>query len=791
MERSEAGGWQGASERPGASGQERPDDSVRPRDLWEAFSRPGLDPDAPALGDRTRGEALARIGELAGSLRRSGVRPGEAVALHGPDGPEWIEGLLALTAVGACPLLLPADSPPAETRRLSRAVGAERRLVTGPRPARIEGAPGRPADDREPATLLLASSGSTGLPKSVARGPRSVVDEGFRYHRAGLAGRDDRVLLPLPLSHAYALGWLAGVLVAGAHVDAVPPHAVGAVHTRLRDGATVLVTVPGLARVLVRRRALAEDAPYPALRRVMAGAGYVDAALDQRWRSTVGVGVSRNYGSTETGAVLWGEPGLPAGAVGHPMPGVRVLLTGPGGEVQEGPGQGELSVVLEDGSVHHLHDLAERDADGVHRVLGRARSGVVRRGARWVSTLEIESVLRAAPGVADVAVTATGPDDSDDQGLTVVYVPADTVLAAPERVRAHARAHLAPYKVPDGFRPRYRLRRSAVGKATADPVYRLAPRPGTRRDLDGASTPTRIAASAVQPLAAAHAERAALAVPVEPSAPVRIVADALRELGLETALVKGAGAVDLAAPDGLHTDLLISLLDTACALGLLTTAPEPDTAPEPHTVPEPPTPPGPDAVPDSDAVRGVDPNDTSVPSRPPPGREAASVAGRLLASRVRHGAVELPPPGPGSADPLVTTAPPPALRTAIEESLAACDVPGRVPELRADTPPPPPGPYGGYVLLGGLHGPEPRLGAWAELLRPGQPLLLADAFVGDPWTLDGEDGARAVRWLVEGRPYCWTVPELHSALTASGLQVEDTRTVEGGRWAVVTARRPS
>ena len=34
-------------------------------------------------------------------------------------------------------------------------------------------------------------------------------------------------------------------------------------------------------------------------------------------------------------------------------------------------------------------------------------------------------MLRAAPGVADVSVTATGPDDSDDRGLTVEYVPAD------------------------------------------------------------------------------------------------------------------------------------------------------------------------------------------------------------------------------------------------------------------------------------------------------------------------------------------------------------------------------
>ncbi|MEV4233393.1 AMP-binding protein, partial [Streptomyces bobili] len=404
-----------------------------------------------------------------------------------------------------------------------------------------------------------------------------------------------------------------------AHVDPVPPRAVGAVHAGLRERATVLVTVPGLARVLARRRALADDAPFPALRRVMAGAGYVDAELDALWTRTLGVGVSRNFGSSETGAVLWGEPGLPSGAVGHPMPGVRVDLLDPEGRPLPGSGaaQGELAVVLEDGSTHRLHDLADRDEHGVHRILGRARLGVVRRGARWVSTMEVESVLRTAPGVADLSVTATGPDDSDDQGLTVEYVPADPELAAPPRLQAYARAELAAYKVPDSFQPRYRLRRSAVGKAQAAPVYRLAAaRPDT---------------------------------PAE-----QVLAAALAELGLPPLLAGGAAAADLARTAGLRADVLSPVLDTACALGLLATDSDSAGPPEAGAYP-------PDVVLAGRAlaarVRGdaVDegPRPPAAPAGPPPPDAGlrAAVAGLLAEAAVDGTPLEIGDGGvPQSAD---------------------------------------------------------------------------------------------------------------------------------------------
>ncbi|MET8165919.1 AMP-binding protein [Streptomyces sp. NPDC005329] len=711
-------------------------------DLWEAFSRADLDPDALALGGLTRREAVVRVTELAERLRAQGVRPAETVGLQGANQPEWVLGLLALTAAGACPLLLPADSPPAETRRLLRTAGARRTLVADPGEADravlraehggaeeefvADGITAAEADSgaavHAPGTVVLVSSGSTGTPKLVARSPRSVLDEGVRYHHAGLARPDDSVLLPLPLSHAYALGWLAGALVAGAHVDPVPPRAVGAVHSRLREGATVLVTVPGLARVLARRRALADDAPFPALRRVMAGAGYVDAELDALWTRTIGVGVSRNYGSSETGSVLWGDPGLPSGAVGRPMPGVRVDLLDPDGTPLPGQdaAQGELAVVLEDGSAHRLHDLADRDQHGVHRILGRARTGVVRRGARWVSTMEVESVLRAAPGVADVSVTATGPDDSDDQGLTVEYVPADAALAAPSRVQAYARAELAAYKVPDSFQPRYRLRRSAVGKAQAAPVYRLAraARPGS---------------------------------PAE-----QVLAAALTELGLPPHLADGGTAADLARTTGLRADVLSPVLDTAGALGLLVT----DTASA--------------GAPD---VWASSPDVVS--------------AGRALAARVRGEAAgdrptppELPagPPAPGKA-----------LRASVEGLLAEAAVDGALLEIGdGGVPPAADAAYGACVVLGGVHGPAAQLGPLAALLRPKGLLVVADAFVPDPLALtDDLSRTTVVRWLVDGHLHWWTTQELRAGLEAVGLRVEESRGAEQAPYAILVARKPS
>ena len=312
--------------------------------------------DVPAdrllLADLSGAEVVKAVGELAGMLRAGGVTR-QTVGLQGSNGASWVIGLLGLLRAGARPLLVGHDSPPPDVHRLLAAAGAARCLRTEEgQPPRLTGITGARGDKGAHeagagAAVLLASSGSTGAAKLVTRSERSLLDEGRRYLTAGLITTEDMLALPLPMSHAYALGWTVAALLAGARLCPVPPRSLGAASDILAAGATVLAVVPGLARILARRLA---GGPGPhVLRLVMAGADYVDSELDARWSVQLGVGLSRNYGSSETGAVLAGPAGLPSGCVGLPLPGVEVILRGDHGEAVAGAGTGEIVVRVEDG----------------------------------------------------------------------------------------------------------------------------------------------------------------------------------------------------------------------------------------------------------------------------------------------------------------------------------------------------------------------------------------------------------------------------------------------------------
>ncbi len=475
--------------------------------------------------------ALDRLSEVLADAR---VVTGERVGLVAPNSPQWVLGLLGLLRVGAHPVLLANDNPPSEIARLLKAAGAGRSLIVeGDGRFQLVGAAGLAHSGPSGGAVLLASSGSAGAPKLVVRPIRSLVYEGQRYLTAGLLTSTDTLLLPLPMTHAYALGWAVAALLAGARLRPLPPRAFGAACTALAEGATVLAVVPGMARLLIRRLSSRSDAP--ALRLVMAGAGYVDAELDAQWAARLGTGLSRNYGSTETGAVLTCPPGQPSGWVGSPLPGLRVELRDETDVPVNGAGIGEIVVQMEDGSVHRTGDLAFRNDNHQHRIIGRDRTNVVRRGARWVSTLEIETVLARAYGVADVMVSRDGPE-GDDETLVADYVPADAIVT-PAFLASYARANLPPYKVPNIFRPRRGLLRSPLGKAIRPPEYRLA--------------------STLTLTEALRAYRRSE------------VLFTLVELGALPALEQGRSAADLAGELELHGETVAEILKAAHELGLL------------------------------------------------------------------------------------------------------------------------------------------------------------------------------------------------------------------------------
>ena len=197
--------------------------------------------------------------------------------------------------------------------------------------------------------------------------------------------------------------------------------------------------------------------------------------------------VTEYYGGTEGGFITtisaeeWEK--RPA-SVGRPVSTVDVLVVGEGGRTL-GPGEpGDLyfrnklgidfeyhnadektaDAHLEEG-VGTLGDVGWLDEDG-YLFLSDRRIDMIISGGVNIYPAEIESVLGGHPSVTDVAVFGVPDDEMGEQVLAAV-VPAPGIEADDTLTRdleAHAREHLAGYKVPRRWVFHRDLPRTDTGK---------------------------------------------------------------------------------------------------------------------------------------------------------------------------------------------------------------------------------------------------------------------------------------------------------------------------------------
>jgi long-chain acyl-CoA synthetase len=184
------------------------------------------------------------VARAAAGLRALGVGPGDRIAVHAENRPEWVVADLAAQGIGAQTMGVYPTSPSAEVAYLLRhsrasvliaedeeqfdkavAVRAElpdlRHIVLidpkGVRLAEHEGvitfeelaAAGDRADfardvaaiDPSATAILVYTSGTTGPPKGAMISHANLVAAGSGFHDALGAGRDDEILSYLPLCH--------------------------------------------------------------------------------------------------------------------------------------------------------------------------------------------------------------------------------------------------------------------------------------------------------------------------------------------------------------------------------------------------------------------------------------------------------------------------------------------------------------------------------------------------------------------------------------------------------------
>jgi acyl-CoA synthetase (AMP-forming)/AMP-acid ligase II len=407
---------------------------------------------APDDGCEISHERLGvEVEALAMRLAGAGVRRGDRVALVLPNGPEIVELLFALCALGAAAaplnpaytrsefeffladieprlMILPAaEGKPARDSRpgsvtvvdlVSRPGTAPLLLVGGhevaPTPFADAGGP----DD---VALVLHTSGTTSRPKQVPLLQRNLTAAARTIQSFYRLGADDVTYCAMPLFHIHGLvaSTLASLAGGGSVVAArrVAPRRFWA---QARDArVTWLSAGPTLHEMLLDQRD--ESGPPSSLRFVRSCSSALSPALMQRAEELYAAPMLEAYGMTEASHQMASNPLPPqrrqAGSVGVPAGAEirivsadnRFLPDGAAGEVViRGPG-------VTPGYLNNPAANAEAFFDGWFKTgdRGAIESGylmlqgrlkeLIIRGGENVSPAEIEEVLKSHPTVSDAA----------------------------------------------------------------------------------------------------------------------------------------------------------------------------------------------------------------------------------------------------------------------------------------------------------------------------------------------------------------------------------------------------
>jgi fatty-acyl-CoA synthase len=428
--------------------------------------------------------------------------PGERVAVWAPNSPEW---LLAEFGAALAGLTLVTVNPALRAREAAHVLGQSRAhgLVLAPAyrgtdlPEVLAQIRGRLPSLRE--VILLAewdsfvrsgspterlpdvrpdddaqiqyTSGTTGLPKGAVLRHRGITNNARFCAEILQAGPGDVWVNPMPLFHTagcvlFTLGPVHGrftqVLAPGFDPGLV-------LHLIESERATTFAGAPTMLLAQLDH----PDFPGRDLSRVrsaFAGGATVSPAVVGRIESAVGVPLSIQYGQTEASPCITqtrpeDSPADRAETLGRPHPQVEVQIIDPAtGQTLPAGAVGEIltrgyhvmkgyfgdpaatTEAVDAAGWLHTGDLGSMDERGYCRIEGRLKEMII-RGGENIYPREIEQLLHAHPGVADVAVVGV-PDDRWGEQVAAFVRPAPGTPVTQDELASYCRAHLAAYKTP-------------------------------------------------------------------------------------------------------------------------------------------------------------------------------------------------------------------------------------------------------------------------------------------------------------------------------------------------------
>ncbi|MBI2091157.1 MAG: acyl-CoA synthetase [Deltaproteobacteria bacterium] len=439
-------------------------------------NRTGLVFDEGAL---TYSELKRRVDAIARGLKRLGVRKGEPILIRMPNSPEFAIAFLALTKLGAIPVLVNSLLGPAELftilehaeprialthasraealRHVQLKCAVTKIVCAGGAEAgeiAFESLLGDEGEDREAEdtastdlAFIVYTSGTTGKPKGIVHAHRWLVALGD-LNRFRLPPKEGDIIMATgewsfisALGHNLLFALRNRVCSAILHGRATPENILETIE---RHRVTVLYSVATVYRRILALPAFEKQYDLRSLRCANSTGEALRETTYHEWKRRVGCELYEHYGVSEFQLVIGQGPRHPVkpGSVGKPEPGVEVAILDDRDKPVRPGEMGYLAISAQDPGLflgyykdpertanalkegwYRAGDLAYQDAEGYFFIAGRGDDCFKSRGI-FISPTEVENALQRHPAVVEAAVIPEPDPEIGNRICAVVALPA-------------------------------------------------------------------------------------------------------------------------------------------------------------------------------------------------------------------------------------------------------------------------------------------------------------------------------------------------------------------------------
>lgn len=451
--------------------------------------------DGPTGRTMTYGELAAAVRSLAGGLVARGFAPGDVVALHAPNSPEYAVAFHGVAHAGGVVTTINPAYTEREVRSQLLDSGA-RLLITAaavlpvaqaavagtsvtqivvldeaPGIESLSSLLGAPLHDPVPVApdapvALPYSSGTTGVSKGVVLTHRNLVANIDQLLAPVPLRADEVTMCVLPMFHIYGMSCIMNTsLAAGATIVTMPRFdLVQFLDLHATHRVTRSYIAPPIA-VALAKHPVVDQYDLSSIELLVSGAAPLSAELSDEVAARLGCTVCQGYGMTELSPLSHASPfgASRPGTVGVLAPNTEMRIIDVETGADLGPdADGELWVrgpqvmagylnnaeataatITDDGWLR-TGDIARVDADGYVRIVDRLKELIKYKGFQ-VPPAELEALLLTHPAVADAAVVGLPDDDAGEiPAAWVVLKPGAEATA--DEIRSFVAGQVAHYK---------------------------------------------------------------------------------------------------------------------------------------------------------------------------------------------------------------------------------------------------------------------------------------------------------------------------------------------------------